>query len=69
MNTTMNQFFSRARSLSKEDDDTDRLAARVQALERKRLPEAIRLIADGRVQIEAGCARILPSRSKSTLPS
>ncbi len=38
-----------------EDDDTvDSLAARVQALERELLPEAIRLIAAGRVRIEAG---------------
>lgn len=44
-----------------EDDDADSLAARVQALERKLLPEAIRLIADGRVRIEAGHARILPT--------
>lgn len=41
-----------------EEDDADRLAARVQALERELLPEAIRLIAAGRVQIEAGCTRI-----------
>ena len=52
-----------------DGDDADRLAARVQALERKLLPEAIRLIADGRVQIEAGRVRIRPSRSESTLPS
>ena len=38
-----------------EDDDTvDSLAARVQALERELLPEAIGLIAAGRVRIEAG---------------
>jgi phosphoribosylglycinamide formyltransferase-1 len=44
-----------------EDDDTvDSLAARVQALERELLPEAIRLIADGRVRIEATRTRILP---------
>lgn len=42
-----------------EDDDTvDSLAARVQALERKLLPEAIGLIAAGRVRIEAGRTRI-----------
>ena len=46
-----------------EDDDAERLAARVQALERKLLPEAIRLIAAGRVQIEAGRARILPVKN------
>jgi len=45
-----------------EDDDTlDSLAARVQALERRLLPEAIRLIAAGRVRIEAGRTRILPA--------
>jgi phosphoribosylglycinamide formyltransferase-1 len=44
-----------------EDDDTvDSLAARVQALERELLPEAIRLIAAGRVRIEATRTRILP---------
>ncbi len=46
-----------------EDDDVERLAARVQALERKLLPKAIRLIASGRVQIEAGRTRILPPKS------
>jgi phosphoribosylglycinamide formyltransferase-1 len=47
-----------------EDDDTvDSLAARVQALERELLPEAIRLIAAGRVRIEAGRTRILPDES------
>ena len=47
-----------------EDDDTvDRLSARVQALERELLPKAIRLIAAGRVRIEAGRTRILPDES------
>ena len=46
-----------------EDDDADRLAARVQTLERQLLPEAIRLIANGRVRIEDGRARILPERN------
>ncbi len=42
-----------------EDDDTvESLAARVQALERALLPEAIRLIAAGRVRIENGRTRI-----------
>jgi phosphoribosylglycinamide formyltransferase-1 len=42
-------------ALAVENDDTaDSLATRVQALERKLLPEAIRLIASGRVRIEAG---------------
>jgi len=47
-----------------EDDDTvDSLAARVQALERELLPEAIRLIAAGRVRIEASRTRILRNES------
>jgi phosphoribosylglycinamide formyltransferase-1 len=37
-----------------EADSVDRLAARVQALERELVPEAIRLIAEGRVRIENG---------------
>ena len=42
-----------------EDEDTvDSLAARIQALERKLLPETIGLIAAGRVRIEAGQTRI-----------
>ena len=49
-----------------EGDDVDALAARVQALERELLPRAIRLIADGRVQIENGRARILPERTAKT---
>ena len=45
-----------------ENDDTpDSLASRVQALERKLLPEAIRLIASGRVRIEAGRTKIRPN--------
>ena len=44
-----------------EDDDTpDSLAARVQAAGRRLVPEAIRLFAKGRLQIEAGRVRILP---------
>jgi formyltetrahydrofolate-dependent phosphoribosylglycinamide formyltransferase len=51
-------------AISVEEHDTvDSLAARVQALERDLLPEAIRLIAAGRVKIEAGRARILPDES------
>lgn len=47
-----------------EDDDTaESLAVRVQALERELLPEAIRLIAAGRVRIEAGRTRILLGES------
>jgi phosphoribosylglycinamide formyltransferase-1 len=48
-----------------EDDDTvDSLAGRVQALERELLPEAIRLIAAGRVRIEESRTRILPNESR-----
>ena len=43
-----------------DDDTPDTLASRVQALERKLVPEAIRLIAEGRVRIEGRRARILP---------
>ncbi len=44
-----------------EGDTLDSLAARVQALERRLLPEAIRLIAEARVRIESGRTRILPA--------
>lgn len=44
-----------------DDDTPDALAARVQALERKLVPEAIRLIAEGRVRIEGRRTRILPA--------
>jgi phosphoribosylglycinamide formyltransferase-1 len=44
-----------------EDDTPDSLAARVQALERELVPEAIRLIAEGRVRIEDGRTRIAPA--------
>lgn len=43
-----------------DDDTPDSLAERVQALERKLVPEAIRLIASGRVRIEDGRTRIAP---------
>jgi formyltetrahydrofolate-dependent phosphoribosylglycinamide formyltransferase len=43
-----------------EDDTPDSLAARVQAIERELVPEAIRLIAAGRVSIEEGRTRIAP---------
>ncbi|HEB90262.1 MAG TPA: phosphoribosylglycinamide formyltransferase [Deltaproteobacteria bacterium] len=46
-----------------EDDTPESLAARVQALERRLLPEAVRLIAEGRVRIEGGRTRIAPARS------
>jgi folate-dependent phosphoribosylglycinamide formyltransferase PurN len=41
-----------------ESDTPDSLAARVQAAERQLLPQAIRLIAEGRVRIENGRTRI-----------
>jgi formyltetrahydrofolate-dependent phosphoribosylglycinamide formyltransferase len=44
-----------------EDDTPDTLAARVQARERELVPEAIRLIAAGRVRIEEGRTRIAPA--------
>lgn len=44
-----------------EDDTPDSLAERVQALERRLVPEAIRLIAEGRVRIEDGRTRIAPA--------
>ena len=40
-----------------DDDTPDTLAARVQAAERRIVPEAIRLIAEGRVRIENGRVR------------
>jgi phosphoribosylglycinamide formyltransferase 1 len=43
-----------------DDDTPDTLAARVQALERRLVPEAIRLIAEGRVRLEGRRTRILP---------
>jgi len=43
-----------------EDDDHESLAARVQAAERRLVPRAIRLFAEGRVRIEDGRVRILP---------
>ena len=41
-----------------ESDTPDTLAARVQAAERRLVPEAIRLVAEGRVRIEGGRTRI-----------
>lgn len=41
-----------------ESDTPDSLAARVQAAERRLVPQAIRLIAEGRVRSEAGRTRI-----------
>lgn len=45
----------------RDDDTPDSLAERVQALERELVPEAVRLIADGRVRIEDGRTRIAPA--------
>jgi phosphoribosylglycinamide formyltransferase-1 len=42
-------------------DTPDSLAERVQAAERRLVPQAIRLIAEGRVQIEGSQTRILPA--------
>jgi formyltetrahydrofolate-dependent phosphoribosylglycinamide formyltransferase len=42
----------------RDDDTPDALAARVQALERRLVPEAIRLIAEGRVAVEGRRVRI-----------
>ena len=42
----------------RDDDTADTLAARVQQLERRLLPEAIRLFAEGRLQIENGRVRV-----------
>lgn len=45
-----------------EDDDTpDTLAARVQAVERRLVPEAIRLFAEGRLAIDGRRVRIKPA--------
>jgi formyltetrahydrofolate-dependent phosphoribosylglycinamide formyltransferase len=44
-----------------EDDTPERLAERVTAAERRLVPEAIRLIAEGRVEIEDGRCRIRPA--------
>ena len=43
-----------------ESDTPDTLAARVQALERKLVPAAIRAIAEGRVEIRDGRTRVTP---------
>lgn len=54
------------RTIAVLDDDTpDSLAERVQALERELVPEAIRLIASGRVRIEDGRTRIAPDSSRT----
>jgi phosphoribosylglycinamide formyltransferase-1 len=45
-----------------EDDSVETLAARVQAAERRLVPEAIRLIAEGRVRIDGRRTRITAER-------
>ncbi len=47
----------------RDDDTADTVADRVQALERKLVPKAIRLFAEGRLQIEGQRVRILPAHS------
>jgi len=47
-----------------DDDSPETLAARVQALERKLVPQAIRLIAENRVRIDGRRTRILPSQDE-----
>jgi phosphoribosylglycinamide formyltransferase-1 len=42
-----------------DDDTPDALAARVQAVEREMVPEAIRLFAEGRLRIEGRRVRIV----------
>jgi formyltetrahydrofolate-dependent phosphoribosylglycinamide formyltransferase len=46
----------------RDDDTPETLAARVQALERRLVPEAVRLFAAGRLRIEGRRVRILPER-------
>jgi phosphoribosylglycinamide formyltransferase-1 len=45
----------------RDDDTPESLAARVQAVERELVPEAIRLIAEGRLALEGRRVRILPA--------
>jgi formyltetrahydrofolate-dependent phosphoribosylglycinamide formyltransferase len=45
-----------------DDDTPETLAARVQAVERRLVPEAVRLFAAGRLRIEGRRVRILPER-------
>ena len=42
------------------DDTAETLAARVTAAERRLVPEAIQLIAQGRVEVQEGRTRIIP---------
>ncbi|HET6305283.1 MAG TPA: phosphoribosylglycinamide formyltransferase, partial [Myxococcota bacterium] len=45
-----------------DDDTPETLAARVQAVERRLIPEAVRLFAAGRLRIEGRRVRILPEQ-------
>jgi formyltetrahydrofolate-dependent phosphoribosylglycinamide formyltransferase len=47
-----------------EADTPESLAARVQAVERRLVPEAIRLFAEGRLEIRGRCVRIGESRAR-----
>jgi len=48
-----------------EDDDTpDTLASRVQAAERRLVPAAVRLFAEGRLQLDGRRVRITPERER-----
>ena len=51
-----------------DDDTPDTLAARVQAAERRLVPEAVRLIAEGRLAVEGRRVRIKESGSPPKLP-
>jgi len=46
----------------RDDDTPETLAARVQAAERRLVPEAIRLFGEGRLRIEGRRVRVLPTR-------
>jgi formyltetrahydrofolate-dependent phosphoribosylglycinamide formyltransferase len=48
----------------REDDTPDTLAARVQAVERRLVPEAVRLFAAGRLVIEGRRVRVAPPRGE-----
>jgi phosphoribosylglycinamide formyltransferase 1 len=52
----------------RDDDTPETLAARVQAAERRLVPEAIRLIAEGRLAVEGRRVRIKEDRSRPELP-
>ncbi|MGH0029777.1 MAG: phosphoribosylglycinamide formyltransferase [Myxococcota bacterium] len=45
----------------RDDDTPDTLAGRVQAVERRLVPEAIRLFAEGRLAVDGGRVRIKPA--------